>query len=776
MGILEGILGALGTVLYPLFGVIFVAIDVLQGIFGAFAGVDSIEYNGETITSGNTGAETDTGIVYYLLTSDVVMNMFFSMLALACILLLIFLTMAFIRNVYAAKPKSWKEIVGSAIKGIGNFVIIPVACLLGIWLGNIVLQAVNGATASGGSMSISRQLFVCSAYNANKIRNGDYSITDAEGNISVDAIVSFCSEYDIVVDTTQTDPEYYANCIDQAYGAGAPFIAWWSVDDWYSLFNINYLILGAGGIFILYVLGAISFGMVKRLFTLIILFIISPIMCSMYPIDDGAAAGNWRKRFLSQTISAYGAVAGMNLFFAITPIIQGISLPGIVASSLDVIGLTPLLLVIAGLYMVKDFIDLVSNLIGAENAYSSGAGLMGSVKTRMRNGQKHLNKAAKVTAGAFAKASAVKKSGGSFFKSLGGSMVGGIIGKKDEKGNRTGGLLQRANNAIFGIDIQSARNEARDQSRSKANEAEGKRQRAMRDLKTLSEVEDKDGKKVIMGADLDDKGRLKYHTENGKRKMDKRVYSNEEIVELAKQAGIYDEAEDTLAKVNGGKSKDDLKTDKDLAKGVLDARKSFDSENAKYSAMLSQDTLKVRGLDVEGMSAEQFEALKSRMTNGEMYSGNDLSVDSIVAQRSAEYEKANGTLPPSVEEQIRNEAEGLVAHRQAENRAVEEFQAQKQNVESMAEALAEAMQKAQKEHKTDYVSIDNTSIDNFKKGVEDALNKNSIIETAKMGEIVDAMAEVKNSIEKDLVKTIKESNKELAKKVREDKENSNVKS
>lgn len=773
MGILEGILGALGTVLYPLFGVIFVAIDVLQGIFGAFAGVDSIEYNGETITSGNTGAETDTGIVYYLLTSDVVMNMFFSMLALACILLLIFLTMAFIRNVYAAKPKSWKEIVGSAIKGIGNFVIIPVACLLGIWLGNIVLQAVNGATARGGSMSISRQLFVCSAYNANKIRNGDYSITDAEGNISVDAIVSFCSEYDIVVDTTQTDPEYYANCIDQAYGAGAPFIAWGKVDDWYSLFNINYLILGVGGIFILYVLGAISFGMVKRLFTLIVLFIISPIMCSMYPIDDGAAAGNWRKRFLSQTISAYGAVAGMNLFFAITPIIQGISLPGIVASSLDVIGLTPLLLVIAGLYMVKEFIDIISGLIGAENAYSSGAGLMGSVKTRMRNGQRHLNKAAKVTAGAFAKASAVKKSGGSFFKSLGGSMVGGIIGKKDEKGNRTGGLLQRANNAMFGIDIQSARNEARDQFRSKANEAEGKRQRAMRELNQLY-VDDKG---VAYGNDYDEKGKQKYTTDAVGRKIKQtRVYSADEVNELAKQAGIYDEAEDTLAKINGGKSKDDLKTDKDLAKGVLDARKSFDSENAKYSAMLSQDTLKVRGLDVEGMSAEQFEALKSRMANGEMYSGNDLSVDSIVAQRSAEFEKANGTLPPSVEEQIRNEAKGLVAHRQAENRAVEQFQAQKQNVESMAEALAEAMQKAQKEHKTDYVSIDNTSIDNFKKGVEDALNKNSIIETAKMGEIVDAMAEVKNSIEKDLVKTIKESNKDLAKKVREDKENSNVKS
>ena len=766
MGILEGILGALGTVLYPLFSVIFLAIDVLQGIFGAFAGVDSIEYNGETITSGNTGAETDTGIVYYLLTSDVVMNMFFSMLALACILLLIFLTMAFIRNVYAAKPKSWKEIVGSAIKGIGNFVIIPVACLLGIWLGNIVLQAVNGATARGGTVSISRQLFVCSAYNANKIRSGDYSITDAEGNISVDAIVSFCSQYGIAVDTTQTDPEYYANCIDQAYGAGAPINAWGDVDDWYSLFNINYLILGAGGIFILYVLGAISFGMVKRLFTLIVLFIISPIMCSMYPIDDGAAAGNWRKRFLSQTISAYGAVAGMNLFFAITPIIQGISF------SFDILGLTQLLLVIAGLYMVKDFIDLVSNLIGAENAYSSGAGLMGSVKTRMRNGQKHLNKAAKVTAGAFAKASAVKKSGGSFFKSLGGSIAGGIIGKKDEKGNRTGGLLQKANNAMFGIDIQSAVNEARDQSRSKANEAEGKRQHAMRELNQLYV----DGKGVAYGNDYDEKGKQKYTTDAEGRKIKQtRVYSADEVNELAKQAGIYDEAEDTLAKENGGKSKDDLKTDKDLAKGVVDARKSFDTENAKYSAMLSQDTLKVRGLDVEGMSAEQFDALKSRMMNGEMYAGNDLSVDSIVAQRSAEFEKANGSLPSSVEEQIRDEAKGLVAHRQAENRAVEQFQAQKQNVESMAEALAQAMQKAQKEHKTDYVSIDNTSIDNFKKGVEDALNKNSTIQVGEISRITDALAGVKESIEKDLVKTIKESNKELAKKVQEDKERSNVK-
>ena len=771
---LDAVQGFLGQIIYPLFSVIFTIIDVLQSIFGAFAGIDAIKYNGEIITSGNTGEGNDTGIVYYLLTSDVILNMFYSMLALAVILLLIFLTMAFIKNVYSAKPKSWKDIVGSAIKGIGNFVIIPVACLLGIWLGNIVLQAINGATSQGGNISISRQLFICSAYNANKIRNGEISIYDGD-NLDVSKIESFCAQYGISVDTSQTDPEYYANCIDQAYNTDLVAITWWEqVDEWYNLSEINYLILGAGGIFILYALGSISFGMVKRLFMLLVLFIISPIVCSMYPLDDGSAAGSWRKKFLSQTISAYAAVAGLNLFFSIVPIVQNIEL------NEDVLGITALLLVIAGLYMVRDIISLVAGFIGGDDAYSGGTSLMNSVKTRARNGQKHATAMSKTTVGAFAKAAATKKAGGSFFKSIGGSITGGILGKKDDKGNRTGGLLQKATSKLFIPDFQSSVNEYRDQKRSSSNESEGKKQHALKILNSLSE----NGKGEIVGDVYDAAGKKKYHPDAAGRSdifhriADSKVYSGKEIAKLAKTAGIEDEVQELVAKAHGGKAKEDLDTDKELAKSVVEARKSFDDANVKFGQMLNQATLKVQGLDVAGMSVSEFDALQSRMKNGELYSGDDLSVDSVFERMRKESEERTGHKLDSDAahlDALRVAAKEDVSHKQAENRAVEQFQAQKENVESMADALIKAMQKYDKDSKTDFVSIDSTSIDNFKKGLEEALDKNQVVETTAIDKATENVSKIKETIEKEIVKTIRDSSKEIVKTLQEKKEKGNIK-
>lgn len=765
--ILEGITGFFGLILYPLFSVIFTIIDILQSIFGAFAGIDDIVYNGQTIGSGNAGLETDTGIVYFLLTSETVLNVFFSMLALAIILLLIFLVMAFIRNVYSAQTKNWKEIVGLAIKGIGNFVIIPVGALLGIWLGNIVLQAINGATASGNSMSISRQLFVSAAYNANLLRGEEYqNVTLSSDDPIIEEVRAFCAQYGITVDTSQTDPDYYADCIDDAYGTGGPNITWWgSVDDHYSLWEINYLILGAGGIFILYVLGALSFGMVKRLFMLLLLFIISPIVCAMYPIDNGSAAGNWRKTFLKHTISAYSAVAGVNLFFALLPIIQNIEFADGGATGFDVMGLTSLLLLIAGLYMVKEFIGVVNSFVGAEDAYATGAGLMSSVGGRVRKGMGHATSAAKKVGGAFAKAGARAKTGGagSFFKSLGGSMVGGIIGTKDKDGNRSGGLLNAATKKMFGVDVQSITNEISKEFNSEDNMKAGKKDRALRTIHSF--YTDKNG--VTTGNDYDDDGKQIY-TKNlkGQKIKQMRVYTQEEIEQLAQDAGILDAAQDKVAKAHGAKTKEDLDNDKTLAKAIIDSQKSLTKANAKTEEIRNNDTIILNGNNVT-LNAEEM----NRMFSGQHYSGNDISEQAMTTDRfnarKAAQEAPDFVGPKLSDDQLMEkaakEAEEIVARRQAINRRVDEYQEAKQSQQSAADAMVQAMQKAQKEGKTDLVSIDNASIESFKKGVEDALNKNQNIETVAIDKVLDEVSKVKETLEKDVVKGLKNSTKELLK-------------
>lgn len=412
ISIVDTILNAIGTVIYPMFTIIFTLIDVVEGLFTTFAGTGSVVINGTTIGAGNSGLENDTGLVYYLLNTSIVRNILISISTLALFLVIIFTAMAFIKNIYSSQPKNWKEIVGNAIKGLANFIFLPACCLLGVWLGNILLNAIDGATSTADSISMSRQLFTTSAYNANRIRNGTFG----DGNFIINEseynqIAAKCSANGITIRAYSGDAngdgdyEYYAEMIDKAYSQPSQNLTWyWEVDPFYELMSINYILLAGGGIFILYCMFWLTFGMIKRLFMLVFLYVVSPVLCAMYPLDGGTAVGGWKKQFISNTISAYGAVAGMNLFFSIAPLIQNIELssatmPGTSAELVNSLGIISLLLTIAGLYVVKDFVSLINGYIGANDAMNDGKGLWSSVKDRVKGVR---DKAGAKVSGAFA--------------------------------------------------------------------------------------------------------------------------------------------------------------------------------------------------------------------------------------------------------------------------------------------------------------------------------------------------------------------------------------
>lgn len=443
---IDWVLGMVGQILYPLFSIIFIFIDMLQAIFFAFAGINDVIYDGTTIGSGNSGDVNDNGLIFYLLNSTVVRNAMYSIILLAVVLIIIFTVMAFLKNIYADKPKSWKEILGSAIKGIANFFIIPVMCLLGVWLGNILLVAINGATSATNDMNLSRQLFITSSYNANRVRSGDLygdSISEEEAT----EIQAFCSRYGVSVDLPSdpngdTNLEYYADKIDEVYAmANGPGITWWwDVADYYDLMGINYILLGGGGIFILYILVNIAFMMIKRMIMILILFIISPAICAMYPLDDGSKVKSWKDSFIKQFLSAFSAVAAMNLFFCISPLIQNIEIPGLN----DLMGLLPLLLTIAGLYVVKDLITLINSFIGGDTPFDTG--LASSVRKRI-DFKRKAQKVAKVAGGAFGAGAASYSNArargegraSSFFKGfLGGSA--GNLGRQFNDASKNWGL------------------------------------------------------------------------------------------------------------------------------------------------------------------------------------------------------------------------------------------------------------------------------------------------------------------------------------------------
>ena len=72
---------------------------------------------------------------------------------------------------------------------------------------------------------------------------------------------------------------------------------------------------------ILKVLFDITCGVLKRAYELVVLYVISPPVVALMPLDDGAAYKGWCKAFIGKTLMAYGGVLAINFFFMLVPIL-----------------------------------------------------------------------------------------------------------------------------------------------------------------------------------------------------------------------------------------------------------------------------------------------------------------------------------------------------------------------------------------------------------------------------------------------------------------------
>ena len=137
---------------------------------------------------------------------------------------------------------------------------------------------------------------------------------------------------------------------------------------YYNLWGANYLLGFAGIITILTLLINIVFGLMKRLVFCVALFMVNAPVAAITPLDGGNGFKSWRKTMISYFISAYGATLGLNLFFLILPTLQNISFFNIVI--LDKI--MDILIIFAGLTMVKKLTKLISSFIGAADLNDEG--------------------------------------------------------------------------------------------------------------------------------------------------------------------------------------------------------------------------------------------------------------------------------------------------------------------------------------------------------------------------------------------------------------------
>lgn len=315
-----------------------------------------------------------------------------------------------------------------------------------------------GAQEVTTSTPFSGMLFKAAGYSSNRARNGQLSVEHftGAGEDNSDGINGFkVGDTKIFLNgvgpSTEAEKlEYAATQVDYAFQmcltftTPAKYSDWkdnvdesvriWSVTDlwmssnikgfskwnvstvwmFYDLWQFNYIV-GFVGVFASFgIMVSIVFGLMTRLIKGAALFLIYPALLGLAPLDDFKAFKDWRGQFMKNVLMTFGAILGMNLLLLILPYVQNIEFFqwGVLNAIINVV------LMVVGLNMAKDFINIVNGFVGGDDAVSAGEGAKGKAWESIKQGAGTTLKAGKLaTMATFA--------GGKF---VGQTVAGGVAG------------------------------------------------------------------------------------------------------------------------------------------------------------------------------------------------------------------------------------------------------------------------------------------------------------------------------------------------------------
>ncbi len=411
---------------YSIAKALFELCDFLQLCFRRLAGLDTYWFK-ETASSGASSTDGKTGdILLSIFSSKTVIEALIAMTLFAVALLLIVTIVQIIRVEYTTEgsKNSKGTILGKAIKSFAMFILIPVVCFLGIFVSNKILFALDAATSQAGSSTLSGSIFLAGAADANVVRMGGTKEGAIDGITAVydqrhkakltdndDGLVGLSTT---IFRSSKSDTESKRNEIattidnmfvrkynrfdgskssNNVYTVGElkdkndpnsnaikdrsddqiiHYSNYDTVKYFYDFSEMNFFIFYVGSAFVLMSFVKASVGLITRLYKGTALFIISPAVTALTPIDDGNAYKSWRKAFMGCVLGAYGYVVALNLLFLIMGVVDNIYLFPNSFGYYTANKMVQCLMVIVGVNMLSDFSGLVSGFIGAEDVLKSG--------------------------------------------------------------------------------------------------------------------------------------------------------------------------------------------------------------------------------------------------------------------------------------------------------------------------------------------------------------------------------------------------------------------
>ncbi len=306
------------------------------------------------------------------------------------------------------------------------------------------------ARVAARTQTFSGSIFKVAAYNANRVRSGeyvtsdnyvnsnitgfggggltlftDYTSTEEAANMVDTSFANFLhlqNTYEVSYNTLPRE-RYLLNFTTDTVSSFSKFnvgLVWY----YYDLWDFNFIVGFGAAIVCIVLFFNIILGLMVRFFMCLVLFFVMPPLAGLAPLDNGKAFGTWRETFMKQVLMAYGAVVGMNLVLILLPFVNEIDFFNIEIADLVV----QTLFIIVGLITIKSAISTLSGLIGAEDANATGDKINKEVGAVAGKALDMTVGAAKVAGKAFMKATPLGI--GLQAAGFGLGKAGGAIGKK----------------------------------------------------------------------------------------------------------------------------------------------------------------------------------------------------------------------------------------------------------------------------------------------------------------------------------------------------------
>ncbi len=349
--------------LLALFTVLCSLVDFVENIFNVFAGVSPVEVEGHQtyLLDAFFQMKEITTAFTYITVMAVAISFIFT----------IYKTAKSISDMALEDKNPVSKVLANGMKAAVTFMLIPFLCIALLQIATLVTnQAISAFDAAqGGSTSMGTVVFLSAGLDADKATTTRRNPVSGEmEDFRTGRNPSFTD--DVRKPYLMGDKDYRS--LSTVKG------------DFYAS-NFNFVEGFVSAVLLLFIMAGAAVIFVRRLFELLLLYLVSPLFVSTIPLDDGATFAKWRELFVAKFFSGFGVIFSLRYYMLLVPSIAGsnlclysMSLPNAVMIN----SVLKMFMILGGAWAVYKSQNLIMSIFNQEAAMAeqqSGALMSGMI-------------------------------------------------------------------------------------------------------------------------------------------------------------------------------------------------------------------------------------------------------------------------------------------------------------------------------------------------------------------------------------------------------------